>query len=124
MGYTIDGIVETLKTGHPEVRISHGTVVNDLQTKYREIRDNFRSYIDDLPQQHRLAITGLDKIQYEAWRIFERATESRTKLAALSVIQDAIMSKQACLGDPEQITQAIKTIARLRNQLELKEVMA
>jgi len=37
------------------------------------IEQAFRSYIEeDLPKQHHLAMTALDKIMRETWRLYER----------------------------------------------------
>lgn len=122
MGYSIDKIVQTLKANKPEIKISHGTVHNDLKAKYEEIKEAFKSYLEEeLPRQHRLAVTGLDKVLYEAWHIFESEQDTKAKLQALNVISETIMRKQQVLGDPEQIQRAIKTVTQLREALRKED---
>ena len=116
-GLTIDEIVETLKT-KPNVKISHGTVAKDLRAKEEEIERNFEHYIKkELPMQHHLAVTGLDRVIKESWRIYARASDDRTRLAAMSIISDATMKKQAILGDPAQIEKAIRLVGKVRADL-------
>ena len=108
--------METLKT-KPNVRISHGTVVNDLKVKQAEIQANFKHYIEkELPIQHNLAVTGLDRFIKEAWRIYAKAADDRTRLAALQTISTATMQKQAVFGDPAQINKALQAVVRIRKQ--------
>jgi hypothetical protein len=113
-GKTFDEIVEELKP-KPSIKISHGTVARDLSAKQREIKEGFKHYIEEeLPVQHNLAVTGLDKVIKEAWNIYEKADDQKSALAALNVISDATMKKQAVLGDPAQIERALKAVARFR----------
>jgi hypothetical protein len=117
MGLSINEIVEILKN-KPEIKISHGTVHNDLKVKQAEIQENFKGYIEnELPMQHSLAVTGLDRVIKEAWRIYTKADDQKAALAALNVISDATMKKQAVLGDPAQIEKAIKLVSKLRANL-------
>ena len=116
-GLTIDEIVVTLKP-KPGIKISHGTVHRILRAKQKEIEENFKNYIEkELPMQHSLAVTGLDLVVKEAWRIYARAADDRIKLGALQTISTATMQKQAVLGDPTQIEKAIKLVGRLRSQM-------
>jgi len=128
-GYTLHEIVDEMKAGHSDVKISHGTVINDLKVKAQEIAESFKSYIEEeLLHQHRLAVSGLDAIIKEAWKIYNSEDDSKTKLAALNVVSNAIMNKQAVLGDPEQIQKAIKVVSQLKSRLkkddEEQEVVA
>jgi hypothetical protein len=82
-GLTIDEIVESLKPKQG-IKISHATVHRDLKIKENEIESHFKDYIEkELPVQHSLAITGLDRVIKESWRIYARASDDRTRLAAI-----------------------------------------
>lgn len=118
MGFTIDEIVVFLRS-KPEIKISHGTVCRDLAAKQEEVQDAFKSYIgDELPRQHHLAVIGLQKVLKEAWRLYiNNPHDPRLQLAALHVVTETIMRKQAVLGDPAQIEKAILAAARLKNHL-------
>ena len=117
MGLTKQEIVEALKPKEG-IKISYGTVHNDLESKNYEIQANFNNYIEhEIPMQHRLAVTGLDKVLKEAWRLYLKAEDQKTALAALNVISDAILKKQSVLGDPTQIQKALMAVASLKRKL-------
>lgn len=116
-GLTIDEIVESLKPKQG-IKISHATVHRDLKAKEKEIKAHFTDYIEkELPVQHSLAVTGLDRVIKESWRIYARTSDDRTRLAAMSIISDATMKKQAVLGDPAQIEKAIRLVGKVRADL-------
>lgn len=120
-GLTIDEIVESLKPKQV-IRISHATVHQDLKTKEKEVETHFKDYIEkELPVQHSVAVTGLDRAIKESWRIYARAAENRTRLAAMSIISDATMKKQAVLGDPAQSEKTIKLVTSLQKKIPEKE---
>ena len=64
---------------------------------------------------------GLDRVIKESWRIYARASDDRTRLAAMSIISDATMKKQAVPGDPAQIEKAIRLVAKLSKQARENE---
>jgi len=114
MGCSVDEILDLLKS-KPEIRISHDTVINDLKAKEKEIEKNFANYIEkDLPMQHSLAVTGLDRVIKEGWRMYAKTEEPKV----LAIIADAYMKKQAVLGDPAQIERAIKLVGQMKQKLE------
>jgi hypothetical protein len=119
-GYTHREIIEEISRKDPLVKISLGTVNNDLTRKQAEIRANFQRYIEqDLVAHHHLALTNLQAINKEAWKIFEKATDEKVKLSALHTAQEAQSAINATLGDPEFIAKAMKVAGRLRKQLDI-----
>ena len=115
-GLTYDEIVESLKP-KPGIKISHGTVARDLEAKQKEINEGFKHYIEDeLPLQHRLVVTGLERVIKEAWRMYAR-DESRAK-EMLPIIVSAYGEKLKALGDASYIDKALKTVARIKEQLK------
>lgn len=115
-GLTYDEIVEALRP-KPGIKISHGTVARDLEAKQREIKEGFKHYIEDeLPLQHRLVITGLERVIKEAWRMYAR-DENRAK-EMLPIVVSAYGEKLKALGDPSYIDKALKTVARIKEQVE------
>lgn len=119
-GYSHREILEELKGKDPLLKISLGTITNDLEVKRREIKANFQQYIDELPAYHQMALTNLKNVNKEAWRIFERTNEEKTKLAALHTAQEAQAAINTLLGDPEFIAKAIAVAGKLRKQMEDK----
>lgn len=101
------------------LKVSVGTINGDIKHIRHQAKETISSYIeDDLPYQHKLAVVGLDKIIKESWAIYESDKEdTKTKLQALNIISDAIMKKQAVLGDIEQIQRAIDVIAQMKRNL-------
>jgi hypothetical protein len=64
-----------------------------LKAKQADIKKNFQRYIEEeLPAQHQLALTNLQAVNKESWRIFEKAGDDKTRLAALSTAQQAQMA--------------------------------
>jgi hypothetical protein len=122
-GYTHREIIEEISRKDPLVKISLGTVNNDLTRKQTEIRANFQKYIEqDLVAHHHLALTNLQAINKEAWRIFEKAEDEKVKLSALHTAQEAQSAINATLGDPEYIAKAMKVAGKLRQQLHDRNV--
>jgi DNA-binding transcriptional regulator LsrR (DeoR family) len=104
------------------MKVSVGTVNGDLQFLRQRAKVNIQRFIEDeLPHQHELAVTGLDKVIKESWKLFDKEQDSKAKLQALNVVSDAIMKKQAVLGDPSQIEKAIKIVAKLSKQARENE---
>jgi hypothetical protein len=111
-GKSLTEIAEILKVSLP-------TISRDVKDLREEAKQKQQDYIDnELPFQHKLAVSNLDKIIEEAWKLYESEEDSRSKIAALNVIAEAVMKKQAVLGDPEQIEKAIRVVAQLRKQLQ------
>lgn len=119
-GFTHREILEELSKD-PLLKISLGTITRDLQQKQAEIKENFQRYVEDeLPAQHQLALTNLKNVNKEAWRIFEKSQDDKTKLAALHTAQEAQAAINTLLGDPEFIAKAITVAGKLRKQMEDK----
>lgn len=117
-GYTLDEIVETLKAGHKDVKISHGTVFNDLKA-IREFSNNeFQDYIENLPFEHKLALTGIMEVIRKAWEIVDSTKDDRTRIAALALVKDAYLSKQDLLGDSDTLEKALLFIQKAKGQLQ------
>lgn len=118
--YTIDEIVDIIRAGKPEVRVSHGTVCRDLEAKHREIEASFKRYIEkELPRQHHLAVATLEKIAKEAYKVYLKSIDERAKISALNLIHAVTMSLQQVYGDPAEIDRALAIAAQLERRLGL-----
>jgi hypothetical protein len=124
-GFSHREILEELGSKDPLLKISLGTITRDLQQKQAQIKANFAKYIEEeLPAQHQLALTNLQAVNKESWRIFQKAGDDKTKLAALSTAQQAQMAINQLLGDPEYISKAMSVVGRLRKHLQEQEEVA
>lgn len=123
-GYTIDEIVAELKAGHQDVRISHGTVSNDLKAIREQSKQEFQEYVENLPLEHKLALTGIMEIIRKAWEIADSAKDDRVRLSALSLVKDAILTKQSILGDSNTLENALSFVQKAKQQLQEREVQA
>lgn len=121
-GYTFDKIAETLKAGHPEVRISHGTVARDIEAIKQEVNDNLRDYIQkEIPYEVHLCQAGILEILREAWKIAESTNDEKVKISALSLAKDAYLTQNALLGDSKVLEQTIQWLKKAKKQLKIEE---
>ena len=68
--------------------------------------------------EHKKALVSFEEVISRAWlSVSQNQHDPRVVLQALNVIADATMKKQAVLGDPTQIENAIKAVAKLKKQL-------
>ena len=118
-GHTIDTIVAELKAGNEEVKISHGTVVNDLKAIREEVNKNLTQFVqEELPMENKVAIAGIKEIIKEAWSKADSARDHKERLAALSLAKEAYLTQQALLGDSRILEQAVNWIKKAKKQLE------
>lgn len=118
-GHTIDAIVAELKAGNEDVKISHGTVVNDLKAIRKEVNENLTQFVqDELPMENKVAIAGIKEIIKEAWVMADSARDHKERLAALSLAKEAYLTQQALLGDSRILEQAVNWIKKAKKQLE------
>jgi hypothetical protein len=118
-GYTIDAIAAELKAGNEDVKISHGTVINDLKAIREEVNKNLTQFVqDELPMENKVAIAGIKEIIKEAWAMADSARDHKERLGALSLAKEAYLTQQALLGDSRILEQAISWIKKAKKQLE------
>lgn len=121
-GYSVQKIVETLKAGHPEVSISHGTVVRDLKAIKEEVNRGLSQYIDgELPFELKLTLAGIEEIIRQAWEVADHAQDQKAKLAALALAKEAYTTRQALLGDAQVLEKAVEWLKKSRQELAGKE---
>ena len=120
-GYSYRDILEELKTS-PDIKISMGTIANAIKEKQSQIDEAYRAYVDqELPYQHSLAMTNLQAINKQAWRIFESSKDDKVRLQALHTSKEAQAAINDLMTAPESIQKAIKVVSKLRGQLEKEE---
>ena len=121
-GFSYREILEELKGNDPLVKLSLGTISADIKEKQSQIDEAYRTYVDqELPYQHSLAMTNLQAINKQAWRIFESSKDDKIRLQALHTSKEAQAAINDLMTAPESIQKAIKVVGKLRGQLE-KEV--
>lgn len=120
-GHSLDEIVDILKAGHKDVRISHGTVHNDLKAIRAEANKEFSQYIENLPFEHKLALAGVVEIIKKAWETADSTKDDKVRLSALALVKDAILTKQSILGDSDTLEKALSFVQKTDEQLQKKE---
>lgn len=121
-GLTIDQIVSQLRAGNADVRISHGTVVNDLKAIREQVNKNLSQYVEEeLPMENKIALTGIREIIKEAWGLADNAKDDKTRLAALSLAKEAYLTQQTLLGDVNVLEHAINWLKKAKAQLSEEE---
>lgn len=114
--------MEELKGNDPLVRLSLGTISADIKEKQSQIDEAYRAYVDqELPYQHSLAMTNLQAINKQAWRIFESSKDDKIRLQALHTSKEAQAAINDLMTAPESIQKAIKVVGKLRSQLVKEE---
>jgi hypothetical protein len=116
-GYSYREILEELAPS-PNIKISMGTIANAIKEKQEQIDAAYRAYVDqELPYQHSLAMTNLQAINKQAWRIFEASKDDKIRLQALHTAKEAQAAINDLMTAPESIQKAIKVVGKLRGQL-------
>lgn len=121
-GYSIDAIVTELKSGHPDVKISHGTVINDIKAIKEQVNQNLSDFIqNEIPYENHLCLAGIEEVIAQAWKLADSAKDERTRISALSLVKDAYLTRQAVLGDSKVLEQAVLWLKRAKKQLLTEE---
>lgn len=113
-----------LQMSETEIAMKLGWDISTISKDVKFLRANAKEAMTDylereLPMQHTLALAGLEGVIERARKIADKS-DSR-ELAALSLIKDCLMDKQAILGSPEYIVRAIKARKRYSDQLDQLE---
>lgn len=103
--------------------VDKSTISRDIQQMKRDAKKDMRKYIEQtLPFEHKKTIAAFDEIIKQAWfTASHNKSDPKVMLQALAIISDSVMKRQQVLGDPQYIQQAIRTVARLRKQVDEKE---
>ncbi|MEO9319111.1 MAG: hypothetical protein ABI361_00395 [Nitrososphaera sp.] len=101
------------------LKLDKSTISKDFKHLRRRAKEGIAGYIENvLPLEHEKSIVGLDAVIREAWSFaLSDKHDPRIRIQALGVVSDAIMKKQAVLGDPSLISKVLKTVGRLKEQL-------
>lgn len=120
-GYTYDKIVQTLKAGHPDVRISHGTIANDLQAIKDQVNAELNDWVTkELPMAHRLALQGIVEVIRSAWELADSTKDEKTRLQALGLVREAYVTQKDFFSDSSILNKTIRWIEWAKKELEAK----
>jgi hypothetical protein len=115
-------ILTVLKGKDPLLKISLGTITNDLKEKQAEIDRAYQQYIEnDLPYQHNLALTNLRAVVREAWLIVSAAKTDGDKIQALRTVTAAQAAIDELMSDPATIQHALTTSVKLKKSLQTEK---
>lgn len=121
-GYTYDKIVQTLKAGHPDVAISHGTIANDLQTIKEQVNAELDQWVTkELPMAHRLALQGIMEVIRSAWELADSTRDEKTRLQALGLVKDAYVTQKDFLSNSSVLNKTIRWIEWAKKELEARK---
>jgi len=104
-GHTQSEIAQTL-------RVSVGTVNNDLSYLREQAKFNIGKYIDEkLPHEYEKCLVGLNAIVKEAWTTYQQTQDRREKIQALSLAKDCYAMKLELLTNATVVDDAIRFVA-------------
>jgi hypothetical protein len=120
-GYTYDKIVQTLKAGHADIAISHGTIANDLAAIKEEVNGQLHDWVvNELPLLHRTALQGINEVIRSAWELADSTKDEKTRLQALSLAKEAYITQKDFLSDTSVLNKTIRWIEWAKNELEAR----
>jgi len=103
-GHTQSEIAQTL-------RVSVGTVNNDLSYLREQAKFNIGKYIDEkLPHEYEKCLVGLNAIVKEAWTTSQQTQDRREKIQALSLAKDCYAMKLELLTNATVVDNAIRFV--------------
>ena len=109
------GIMEIAKILH----ISHGTVDNDLSYLRKQAQENLQKHIQErIPEEYQKAVVGINKVLKTCWNIINKdTTDDKTKLQALTLINDCNKYKMDLTTNGAVVTDAIKLVQSSKERL-------
>jgi hypothetical protein len=111
-GMTYQQIADTLK-------VSVGTVFNDLSWLRKTARENIRSYTEDrLPHLFNQSIVGLTQILREAWITAEKSKYERNRILSLALAKDCIALRLDMATGSDTIDKTISYVTKKQKALE------
>jgi hypothetical protein len=72
------------------LKVGSGTVARDQIALREQAKENIANYMDHLPQDYQIALTGLTAIIRKAWVMVNEANNIRDKAIALNLLKDTI----------------------------------
>jgi hypothetical protein len=104
------------------LRVGKTTVNRDLAYLNKQAQENLQNHIHEtIPQEYQKAMTGINQVLRMCWGIVSKTEDEKTKLQALSLINDCNKYKIDLSTNGVVITDAIKYVNGKMDHLNNQE---
>jgi hypothetical protein len=112
-GYTQRDIADKIK-------VSLGTINNDLSYLRKKARENIKKYVDEkIPEEYEKCLTGLNSILRESWSMSDTAIDKREKIEALKLARDCYSMRLDLLTNSNVINDSMRFIEKSKEKENL-----
>ena len=102
-----------------KIKVSLGTVNNDLSYLREQARENIKKYVDEkIPEEYEKCLIGLNSILRESWSMSETAIDKREKIEALKLARDCYSMRLDLLTNYSVINDSMRFIEKAKNKEE------
>lgn len=116
-GYSMREIAQKLQ-------VDKSAVSRDIQYLRKQAQENLRDHIQEvIPHEYDKCMTGINQVLKMAWSIVNNDVDSKTRLQALTLINDCNKYKMELSTNGLIISDAIKFLTRQQEQLEKIETI-
>jgi hypothetical protein len=102
-----------------KLQVDKSAVSRDIQYLRKQAQENLRDHIQEvIPHEYDKCMTGINQVLKMAWSIVNNDVDSKTRLQALTLINDCNKYKMELSTNGLIISDAIKFLTRQQEQLE------
>ena len=102
-----------------ELQIDLTAVNRDIQFLRQEAQDNLQKHIQEVvPEEYQMARIGINQVLKMAWSIVNKDIDNRTKLQALTLINDCNKYKMDLASGGAICNEALKFVTQKKEQLD------
>jgi hypothetical protein len=107
-----------------KLQLDKSAVSRDMQFINRQAQDTLQKHIHEtIPEEYQRCLTGINQVLKMAWSIVSKDIDNKTKLQALSLINDCNKYKMDLATGSAVCNQAIQFVTQKKVQLDtLKKV--
>lgn len=105
-----------------KIKVSLGTVNNDLSYLREQARENIKKYVDEkIPEEYEKCLIGLNSILRESWSMSETAIDKREKIEALKLARDCYSMRLDLLTNSSVINDSMRFIEKYHHHHHQKQ---
>jgi hypothetical protein len=105
-----------------KLQLDKSAVSRDIQFINKRAQDTLHKHINEtLPEEYQRCLTGINQVLKMAWSIATKDIDNKTKLQALSLINDCNKFKMDLATGSAICNQAIQFVTQKKQQLDTKQ---
>jgi hypothetical protein len=103
-----------------KIKVSLGTINNDLSYLRKKARENIKKYVDEkIPEEYEKCLIGLNSILRESWTMSDTAIDKREKIEALKLARDCYSMRLDLLTNSNVINDSMRFIEKSKEKQNL-----